>query len=123
MLIDSGLPYGFWAETMETANYLRNRLPTKSQNHEEIILEEAWTGKQQDIQHVRIFGSLALSNIPDEKRSNKSDYQRIWQGILIRYSPDTNKHFRIWAPQTKQVIITSELYIDESERGAKLLDK
>lgn len=37
MLIDSGLPNGFWAEAMETANYFRNRLPTKSKNHGEII--------------------------------------------------------------------------------------
>ena len=122
MLIDNGLPNGFWAEAMETANYLQNRLPTRSQNHGEIIPKEAWTDKRQNFQHVRIFRSLAMSNIPDEKRS-KSDYQKVWQGILIGYSPDTTKHFRVWAPQTRQVIMASEPYIDESERGAKLLDK
>ena len=122
MLIDSGLPNGFWAEAMETANYLRNRLPTKSRNHGEMIPEESWTGQRQNLQHVRIFGSLVLSNIPEEKRT-KSDYQRVWQGILIGYSPDTTKHFRVWAPQTKQVVIASEPYIDESEKGAKLLVK
>ena len=77
MLIDSGLLDGFWAEAMETANYLQNRFPTKSRNHGEIILEEAWTDKQQNLQHVRIFGSLAMSNILDEKRF-KSDYQKVW---------------------------------------------
>ncbi len=122
MLIDSGLPNDFWAEAMETANYLRNKLPTRSKNHGEIIPEESWTGKRQNLQHVCIFGSLALSHIPDEKR-NKSDYQKVWQGILIGYSQDTTKHFRVWAPQTKQVVIASEPYIDESEQGAKLLAK
>lgn len=39
------------------------------------------------------------------------------------YSPDTRKHFRIWVPQKKQIVIANELYIDESERGAKLLAK
>lgn len=66
--------------------------------------------------------SLALCNISDEKRS-KSDYQRVWQGILIGYSPDTIKHFRVWAPQTRQVVIASEPYIDEPEKGAKLPSK
>ncbi len=33
------------------------------------------------------------------------------------------KHLRIWAPQTRQVIIASEPYIDESKQGAKLLSK
>ncbi len=100
MLIDSGLPNGFWAEAMETANYFRNRLPIKIKIYDEIIPEEAWMGRRQDLQHVRIFGILALCNILDEKRS-KSDYQRVWQGILIRYSSDTTKHLRVWAPQTR----------------------
>lgn len=30
LLVDSRLPLNFWAEAIETANYLRNRLPTKS---------------------------------------------------------------------------------------------
>lgn len=63
-----------------------------------------------------------LANIPEKKRS-KSDFQKVWQGILIGYSPDTTKHFRVWALQTKQVIIASEPYINESEKGAKLLKK
>ncbi len=107
---------------METANYLRNRLLTRSKSYSEIIPEESWTGKRQNLQHVRIFGSLALSHILDEKR-NKSNYQKVWQGILIGYSQDTTKHFRVWAPQTKQVVIASEFYIDESEQRAKLLAK
>lgn len=76
MLINNGFSNRFWAEAMKTANYLQNKLPTKSRNHGEIIPEEAWTSKQQNIQHVQIFDSLALSNIPDDKRS-KSDYQRL----------------------------------------------
>ena len=41
LLIDSGLPNYFWAKAMETANYLRNRLPTKTKAHGEIIPKEA----------------------------------------------------------------------------------
>ncbi len=107
MLIDSGLPNRFWAEAIETANYLRNRLPTKTKSHCEVIPEEVCTNQRQNLQRVRIFGSLALCNILEEKRS-KSDCQRVWQGILIGYSPDTTKHFRASAPKTKQVIIASQ---------------
>ena len=114
MLIDSRLPNGFWTEAIETANYLQNRLPTKSKNHGEMIPEKAWTGRQQDFYHICIFGSLAFCNIPEEKRV-KSDHRKVWEGILIGYSPDTSKHLHIWAPQTKQVVIASEPYIDESE--------
>ena len=100
MLIDSSLPNNFWAEAIETASYLRNKLPTRSKNHEKVIPKESWTGWQQSLSHVHIFGSLVLANIPEEKKT-KSDYQKVWQGILIGYSPDTLKHFCVWALQIK----------------------
>lgn len=53
----------------------------------------------------------------------KADFRKAWEGILIGYSPDTSKHFRVGAPQTRQVIIASEPHIDETEQGAKLLVK
>lgn len=87
-----------------------------------MIPKESWTNKRLNLSRIQIFGILVLANIPEEKRS-KSNYQKTWQGILIGYSPDTTKHFHVWAPQTKQVIIASEPYIDELEQGAKLLDK
>lgn len=76
LLLDSGLPLDFWAEAMDTANYLRNRLPAKSQRGE-LIPEEAWSEKQQDVSHLRVFGSLASVEIPKEKR-HKSDIQKNW---------------------------------------------
>ena len=41
LLINSGLLLKFWAEVMETTNYLRNRLLTKIKEQGEIIPEEA----------------------------------------------------------------------------------
>lgn len=120
MLIDSGLPNNFWVEAMEIANYLHNRLLTRSRSHGKLVPEEAWTNRRRNLSHIRIFGSLVLANISDEKRS-KSDNQKTWQSILIGYNSDTTKHFQVWASPTKQVIIVSESFINESEQGAKLL--
>ncbi len=122
ILIDSGLPNGFWTKAIKTANYLYNRLPTKSKSHGETIPKECWTARHQNLEHICIFESLAFCNIPDNKRS-KSNYQKVWKGILIGYSPNMSKYFRIWAPQTRQGIIASEPYIDKSEQGAKLLSE
>ena len=68
LLLDSGLPLDFWAKAMDTANYLRNRLPTKSQKGG-FIPNKAWTKKQQDVSHLRVFGSLASVEISKEKLS------------------------------------------------------
>ena len=92
LLIDSGLPTQFWAEAMDTANYLRNRLPTR-RTKTVIIPEEAWTEVRQNLEHVRIFGSTISTHIPSEKRS-KSDVYKTWSGIFIGYT-DTTKHLRV----------------------------
>lgn len=97
LLINSGLPLEFWAEVMDTANYLRNHLPTKSQVGE-LILEESWTGEKQDVGHIKTFGSTVSVVISKEKR-HKSDIYKNWKGIFIGYSHDTTKHVRAWAPK------------------------
>lgn len=121
LFINNDLLNNFWVKAMETTNYLRNRLPTRSKNHSKIISKKIWTGQCEDFSHVCIFNSLVLANILKEKKL-KSDFQKVWQGILIGYSPDTTKYFRVWALQIKQIIITYELYIDELKQGAKLLE-
>lgn len=120
MLINSGLFYNFWAETKETINYFCNRLSNRNKNYSKIIFKEAQTSQHQNLQHIHLFSSLTLSNISKENKSN-SDYQKIWQGILIGYNPNTIKYFRVSAPQIKQVIIISKPYIDELGKGIKLL--
>lgn len=114
ILINNGLPNNFWAEAMKKANYLCNRLFTRSKNYGKMISKESQTTQRQNFQYVRIFRNLVLSNMPKEKRI-KSDYQKIWQGILIGYSPNTNKYFHIQTSQTKQVIIVNKPYFNELE--------
>ena len=45
LLVDSSHPLEFWAEVIDTVNYLQNRLSTKSQR-KELIPEEEWTNKK-----------------------------------------------------------------------------
>ena len=118
LLIDSGLPVNFWAEAMDTANYLQNRLPTKRKGPT-FIPEEVWTNTRQNLRHVRIFGSKMNTFIPSTKRT-KSDIQKTWKGILIGYIR-TSKHLRVWDPRTQQVLIASKPLLIKSKRGDDLL--
>ncbi len=70
---------------METANYLCNRLPTKTRGHGEVIPGEKWWGSCQNLSHLCIFGNEVLIDIPKEKRI-KTDIQQVLRGILIGYS-------------------------------------
>ena len=105
---------------MDTANYLRNRLPTRHTADKTIIIpEEAWTEVRQNLEHIRIFGSRVSTHIPSEKRS-KFDVYKIWNGIFIGYT-NTTKPLRTWAPKTHQVLIASKPVVNESKRGVELL--
>ena len=105
---------------MNTANYLRNRLPTR-RNSVTVIPEEVWTNTRQNLEHIRIFKSRVNTFILSEKRT-KSDVRKTWKGIFIGYT-GTSKHLRVWAPRTHQILIASELVVNESKRGVNLLMK
>jgi transposase InsO family protein len=65
MLEDSGLGEELWAEAMVTANYTRNRLPSRVHGK---TPWEKFFGEKLDVSHVRVFGAHAYMHIPKENR-------------------------------------------------------
>ncbi|GJX01708.1 putative ribonuclease H-like domain-containing protein [Tanacetum coccineum] len=98
MLADSLLPIPFWAEAVNTACYVLNRvLMTKHQNK---TLYELLIGKPPSISFMRPFGCpLTILNTLDPlgKFDGKSD-----EGYLLGYST-TSKAFRVYNKRTKRV--------------------
>ena len=118
ILIDSDLPVNFWAEAMNTANYLHNYLPTK-RDGPTIIPEKAWPNVRQNLEHVRIFRSRVSKFILTQKHL-KLDVWETWKGIFIGYI-GTTKHLKVWVSRTYLVFIANEPIVNESERGVDLL--
>src|SRR5277367_1807588 len=65
MLLASRLPQKFWGFAIETACYIRNRLPI---GPGKMTPEQAFTGKKPWINHLRVFGCLAYVLRPQEQR-------------------------------------------------------
>lgn len=84
MLISAGLPISYWAEAVDTATYILNRLPTKKNQGKTPL--EVWTGYQPSIAHIRVFGSPAYAFIPESKR--KKFDPRSEKLILVSYTDD-----------------------------------
>ncbi|GKE53977.1 putative ribonuclease H-like domain-containing protein [Tanacetum coccineum] len=105
MLADLLLPIPFWAEAVNTACYVLNRvLVTKPQNKTPY---ELLIGKPPSISFMRPFGCpLTILNTLDPLRKfdGKSD-----EGYLLGYST-TSKAFRVYNKQTKKV--EENLHID-----------
>ncbi|GKA07564.1 ribonuclease H-like domain-containing protein [Tanacetum coccineum] len=98
MLADSLLPIPFWAEAVNTACYVLNRvLVTKPQNKTSY---ELLIGKSPSISFMRPFGCpLTILNTLDSlgKFDGKSD-----EGYLLGYST-SSKAFRVYNKRTKRV--------------------
>ena len=66
MLIHSNLPSKFWAEAVQTAVYVQNRVPTSAVRN--MTPYECWFGRKPDISNLRVFGCICYYHIPDEQR-------------------------------------------------------
>ena len=66
MLTDAHLPKIFWAEAISTAVYLRNRSPNTAVTGKTPF--EALTGKNPNVQNLKIFGCLAYSHVAKDER-------------------------------------------------------
>ena len=114
MLMESRLPRKFWAETVSTAVYLRNRSPTTAVNG--MTPFEALTGEKPRVNGLRVFGCLTYAHVPkDERRKFESKSKRC---ILLGYGSET-KAYRLYDVKRQRVIHSRDVIFDESKRGVE----
>lgn len=65
MIIDAKLPYSFWGEAVTTANFIQNRVITRTTG---VTPYEKWNGTKPNIDVFQIFGSKCFVHIPSAKR-------------------------------------------------------
>ncbi|XP_052484519.1 uncharacterized protein LOC128039853 [Gossypium raimondii] len=66
LLFEKNLPKTLWAEVVNTAVYLQNRLPTKALAQKTLF--EAWFGFKPSLAHLRTFGCTCYAQVPAMKR-------------------------------------------------------
>jgi len=81
LLIESQLPASFWGEAVNTANYLRNRCPSKSLGGRTPY--EKWTGSVPDVSHLQPFGADVYT-LDRNPAKGKLD-PRSRKGVLVGY--------------------------------------
>lgn len=114
LLAQSGLPPSFWAEAVNTANYLRNRCPTRSL--EGMTLHEIWSNKP-DAKYLRDFGSRVLCLNSDPTKGKLASRSK--EGIFLGYS-EQSKGYRIWLPGERKVEISRDVkFLESEEKGSK----
>ena len=72
--------------------------------------EEAFFGKKRDVGHLCIFGCIAYSYVPKEKRTKLEPTAK--KGIFVGYS-ETSKAFRIYIPAQRRVVVRRDVKFEE----------
>lgn len=111
LLIQSGLPSVFWAEAVNTANYIRNRSPSTKLNGKTPF--EAWYGKAPDVTDFKRFGCDVFVMNRKPGRSKLEPKSR--KGIFVGYSQES-KAYRIWIPEEKKIEVSRDVkFLEKSE--------
>jgi hypothetical protein len=108
MLQNRCVPNRFWVEAVFTAVYLLNRSPTMAVKQK--TPEEAWSGRNPKVSHLKVFGSTAYTWIPSAKRTKL--YLKSKKMMLIGYS-NTHKAYRLVDVDANKVSFSRDVVFDD----------
>jgi Reverse transcriptase (RNA-dependent DNA polymerase)/gag-polypeptide of LTR copia-type len=111
MLLNSNMPTPFWAEAVETANKIRNRLPSTSLPNN-MSPHQAWFGTAPSIDHFRQFGCVAYAKSPQIPRGNKLEPRSI-KCCLLGFIG--NRIYRLWDPNQQRIVTSRDVLFNEGE--------
>jgi Reverse transcriptase (RNA-dependent DNA polymerase)/Integrase core domain/GAG-pre-integrase domain len=108
----------FWAEAVNTACYIKNRvtttgLPNNTTPH------EIWNGKKPDVGHLRVFGSKCWYTIPKESVKKLDD--RTSEAIMIGY-PKNTKGYKLWDINAQKVVISRDVLFEEVKMSTDICE-
>lgn len=109
MLLTAGIGKEFWAEALETAVYVRNRVTSRSLK-EGMTPHHLWYGNPLDLSHLRIFGSDCFYTIPT-KNVKKLD-ARANPAIFVGYF-NQSKGYKLWDPAKRKMIVSRDVTFRE----------
>ena len=114
LLFSYELPQRLWAEAVNTAAYLLNRLPFSRQKEKTPF--ELWHGKKPDVSHLKVFGCDAFRMDPHRKKLDP----RSKIGRMVGYGA-TKDIFRVFDPHhgTGQVFLTRDVLFDEESYAGR----
>lgn len=109
MMIEANIAPGFWAEAINTANYIRNRCKSSSVGGK--IPYELWTGRKPIVTYFKTFGCIGYAL---DKKIGKGKFDpRSKECVFVGYSEET-KGFKVWYPKQHKFGVTRDVkFLDE----------
>jgi transposase InsO family protein len=104
MLIGAHMPANFWAEAVNTAVYIRNRVVSTATNGK--TPHELFFREKPPLNHLKEFGCVAYVYV-EKKDRDKFDAKAI-EGCFFGYA-ENRKCYRIYVPGAEKVILTRDV--------------
>ncbi len=111
MLHGKSMDKRFWAEALQTAVYIRNRVVSRALA-ENITPHHHWHGTAPDLSHCRIFGSKCFYVLPKCK-VRKLD-MRSRRALFIGYLEST-KGYKLWDLEKRECIMSRDVTFREKD--------
>ncbi|KAE8711123.1 hypothetical protein F3Y22_tig00110303pilonHSYRG00264 [Hibiscus syriacus] len=109
MRIHAGLPTFLWAEAINTAAYLINRGPSVPLDGG--IPEEAWSKKEINLSHLRVFGCISYVHINSVERSKLDAKSK--KCVFVGYGGD-EFGYRFWDYENRKIIRSRDVIFNEN---------
>lgn len=119
MMNSSSLPKKLWAESVNTAVHILNRVPTTKRP--DITPFEAWFRCKPNVKNFRIFGQKAIVNRPVIFRDGKWDTTGDTM-LLIGYTRLLNT-YRFYCPKKDKVVISCDITFLNDDRDLSSKNK
>ena len=112
MLLNANLDKKYWAEAVNTANFLQNRLPTRTTAKTPY---ELMYKRKPDVRNPHIFGCDAYIQIPKEQRRKLDDKAK--KLTFVGYSEES-KAFRLLDKNKNRIKISRDvIFLDKENEG------
>jgi hypothetical protein len=99
----------WWAEALNTAVYITNRLPCAAA-HSDVTPFELVFGDKPDLSHIRVFGSKGFAHV--DKHARTKFESKAYRCMLLGYS-ETTKGYRVWNSMKNKVEIVRTVQFQE----------
>lgn len=107
LMLDANIPAKFWAEAVNTANYLINRSPARALKDNSPY--EKWVQRIPSGNHLHLLGNKAF--VMNKNRKGKLT-AKATEGVFLGYAA-TTKSFRIYIPERDDVVISRDVQVIE----------
>ena len=109
MLHHKNVAKHFWAEAINVAMYIRNRVTSRG-IPSNVTPYQLWTGKKPNLEHLRVFGSKCWYTIR-ENGLRKLD-ERAREAIFIGYTQRSGG-YKLWDISNLKVVVSRDVRFDE----------